>query len=48
VEQHVYPWTAILVSLHYENPTKFVVLVQRGHHHHLIEMYIAEKLLSWH
>jgi len=25
------------LALHYKNPTKCVGLVQRGHHHHLIE-----------
>jgi hypothetical protein len=33
MEQHVYPWTVVSVSLHYEYPAKRVGFVQRGHHH---------------
>jgi hypothetical protein len=36
----------VSVSLRHKNPTKH--LVQSGHHHHVIEMYINEKLLIWH
>jgi len=37
VEWYVFPRTVLSVSWHYKIRTKCVALVQRGHHHHLID-----------
>ena len=37
VGRHFYLQTVVSVSLHYNNPTKSVGLVQSGSHHHLVE-----------
>jgi hypothetical protein len=36
VVRHVYPRIVVEVSLHYENPTSRVGLLENGHHHYLI------------
>ena len=37
VGRHVYPWTVVSVSQHYENPANRVGLLQNESRHHFIE-----------